>query len=320
VAEDELTQTGIRVGRWLPAVPAQPDPGSRPPAAPWRPPADTDAGGAPPGVTTPTAGSGPDRPWPGAGRRPDPAGPAHAPPAADSVADRLAHAAPAAAGAGPARAVPADPAPARRSARESVAERLPGPAAARVPATAGAAGNGRATRVRVARTRRRRRGAALAAVAVTALVLAVAYGVREAGRDHEPIVPATLPTAPAAAPAPAPPPTVVPVTANPAFPGGPLLTVDRQPVPATVDLTALGTRDWIHWGGPASGGMQRKQTGTGEIGPAVQEVARAAGDRFYEYVIHFRAPRGARLLISWRALAVAGAGTDGVTMEAVTVS
>jgi hypothetical protein len=48
-------------------------------------------------------------------------------------------------------------------------------------------------------------------------------------------------------------------------------------------------------------------------------VARATGDRFYEYVIHFRVPRGARLLISWRALAVVGAENDGVTLEAVTV-
>ncbi|MET8834294.1 hypothetical protein ABZV78_10300 [Micromonospora sp. NPDC004540] len=54
--------------------------------------------------------------------------------------------------------------------------------------------------------------------------------------------------------------------------------------------------------------------------PAVREVALAAGDRFFQYVVHFRAPRGERLLLTWRALSVVGGENDGVTLEAVTVS
>ncbi|WP_460747391.1 hypothetical protein [Micromonospora schwarzwaldensis] len=54
--------------------------------------------------------------------------------------------------------------------------------------------------------------------------------------------------------------------------------------------------------------------------PAVREVAMAQGDRFYQYVVHFRAPRGQRLLITWRALAVTGGQNDGVSLEAITVS
>ncbi|MFR9778890.1 hypothetical protein ACL02O_22920 [Micromonospora sp. MS34] len=379
MAEDELTQTGIRVGRWLPAVPAEPGREPQPPAAPRRLPAGPDDGAAPgsadpdraaPATDPPSASTGPSVPADGSAELPG----------APSV----------------------DPDPARHSARESVAERLAElvrPAAAKVRVAVGAAPDGPATRVGVARARRRRRRAVLGAAAVAALALAaLAYVGRGPRADDEPTVAAALPTVAASVPAPAPPPTVVPVTGNPAFPGGPLLSVDQQHVPALVDLTALGGRDWIHWGGLGGGSVQRKQTGTGEIvdpggarlehaasvsafawadgtpvarqegtrygvfqrgagkafslsvagsgdlrtvrlfvgafgagarldvrlssggDPAVREVALAADDRFYEYVIHFRAARGAKLLITWRALTVVGGANDGVAMEALAVS
>lgn len=377
MAEEELTQTGIRVGRWLPAVPAGPDGEPRPPTVPRRLRTGADARIEPGAADAPADGE----PFPTA----RPVAPGDDP-------------------ASMAEARGADPEPGagavRYSARKSVAARLTelvAPAAARVRVAVGAAPDGPVTRVGVARARRRRRRVALAAAALSALVLILAYAGRGARPGGTPTVPAELPTVAATAPATAPPPMVVPVTGNPAFPGGPLLDVDQQPVPALVDLTALGTRDWIHWGGLGGGSVQRKQTGTGEItdpggarlehaasvstyawtdgtpvarqegtrygvfqrgagqsfslsvagsgdlrtvrlfvgafsagarldvrlssggDPAVREVALAAGDRFYEYVIHFRAARGAKLLVTWRALTVVGGENDGVTMEALTV-
>ncbi|MEE3919886.1 hypothetical protein V2I01_21100 [Micromonospora sp. BRA006-A] len=85
----------------------------------------------------------------------------------------------------------------------------------------------------------------LAAVAVTGLVAALAYALRS---------PASPPreTAPVAAPtvqAPGDQAPVVPVTGDPVSPGGPLLDVDLAPLPGSLSLTDLGTRDWRHWGG-----------------------------------------------------------------------
>ena len=54
--------------------------------------------------------------------------------------------------------------------------------------------------------------------------------------------------------------------------------------------------------------------------PVVREVALAGGDRFYQYVIRFRAAPGDRLLIKWQALTVTGGQNDGVALQAVTVS
>ena len=54
--------------------------------------------------------------------------------------------------------------------------------------------------------------------------------------------------------------------------------------------------------------------------PVVREVALAAGDRFYQYVIRFRAAPGEQLLIRWRALTVIGGQNDGVALQAITVS
>ncbi|WP_433285673.1 hypothetical protein [Micromonospora sp. CA-244673] len=379
MAEDELTQTGIRVGGWLPAVPAEPARAPEPPPGPRRFPGDPAA--PPADAATPPAG-------PSAPPVPD-APPAE--PAAPNV--------PARAGPDAPLAAPRPVTPVRHSAPEGVAARLAGligPAAARVRTAVGAPPD-RPTRVGVARARRRRRRMILAGAALTALVLVLAYAGRGAEPDGAPALPAAAPTAAAPAPTAAPP-TVVPVTGSPALPGGPLLNLDQEPVPPAVPLTALGTRDWLHWGGAGAASAQRKQRGTGEIGdlagdrlehnagvsaltwtdgtptarqdgtrsgvfqrgagksfalsvagsgdlrtvrlfvgafsagarlevrlsgggePAVREVALAAGDRFFQYVVHFRAPRGQRLLVTWRALTVVGAENDGVTLEAVTVS
>ncbi|MFG2056775.1 hypothetical protein ACGFI9_22405 [Micromonospora sp. NPDC048930] len=378
MAEEELTQTGIRVGGWLPAVPTEPDREPQPTAVPRRLRTGPDDAPSPASAGPVDDHAGPtDEPAAGGGADPD------------GVAAQ------------PVPSPTTGPAPARHSAREGVTGRLAelvGRAAATARVAVGAAPDGPVTRVGVARARRRRRRMVLATVVLIALVLALAYAGRGPESEDGPTVPATLPTETGPAPAPAASPTIVPVTGNPAFPGGPLLSLDQQPVPALVDLTALGARDWIHWGGMGGSSVQRKQTGTGEIAdpggprlehaasvsafawtdgtplarqeatrygvfqrgagksfsvgvagsgdlrtvrlfagtfsagarldvrlstggdPAVREVALAAGDRFFEYVIHFRAPRGARLLITWRALTVVGGANEGVTMEALTVS
>jgi hypothetical protein len=240
---------------------------------------------------------------------------------------------------------------------------------------------------------------ALVGGVLTAALFVLAYPGIDTNSGRAPARPGVQPTVGTAATAPtAAAPRIVPVTGNPVSPGGPLLAVDQESVPASVDLTALGVRDWIHWGGNGAGSVQRKQVSTGEIrdpggarfehaasvssfawtdgtpiarhqanrygvfqrgasgsfavsvagsgdlrtvrlfvgafsagarldvrlsgggDPAVREVALAAGDRFFQYVIHFRAPRDAQLLVTWRALTIAGGENDGVTMEAITVS
>ncbi|WP_431874409.1 hypothetical protein [Micromonospora marina] len=257
-----------------------------------------------------------------------------------------------------------------------------------------------ATRVAAARARRRRRRVVLAAVAVTGLVAALAY----TARSPVPL-PLTRETAPVAAPGKEAPSEQAPGEQAPGeqppseqAPGGPLLDVDLAPLPGTSSLTALGTRDWRHWGGDGADSFHRKASGTGEIqdpggerlehnagagdlqwtdgtptarqegtragvfqrgagksftlgvagsgdartvrlfvgtfsagarldlslssggDPVVREVALAAGDRFYQYVIRFRAAPGERLLIRWQALTVTGGQNDGVALQAITVS
>ncbi|MEU4788465.1 hypothetical protein AB0F95_02000 [Micromonospora tulbaghiae] len=225
----------------------------------------------------------------------------------------------------------------------------------------------------------------LAAITVTGLVAALAYAARSPSAP-----PLTRGTAPVAAPgeqapneqAPsgqgpseqAPneqaPSEQAPAAGDPVSPGGPLLDVDLAPLPGSLSLTALGTRDWRHWGGDGADSFHRKASGTGEIqdpggerlehnagasdlqwtdgtptasqggtragvfrrgagksftlgvagsgdlrtvrlfvgtfsagarldlslssggDPVVREVALAAGDRFYQYVIRVRADRG----------------------------
>ncbi|WP_233563133.1 hypothetical protein [Micromonospora musae] len=50
-----------------------------------------------------------------------------------------------------------------------------------------------------------------------------------------------------------------------AAPGPPVLTVSQGEIPAEVDLTAAGPRDWVHWGLRGGGSTVRKQNGSGEI-------------------------------------------------------
>ncbi|MFG1673019.1 hypothetical protein [Micromonospora sp. NPDC049282] len=413
MAEDDSTRSGIRVGGWLPAVPVGPAATPPPPAGPRRLPEDPDVAVA---ESPAPAGPGPAGPAPTGLGPAGPSGPASGWPPARADRDaswqsgrmRSSGAYP------PGGGGVAPVAPGRHTARESLRARLAGPLAARLrggstrlraayarllgglrPAV-GSAAESPATRVGAARARRRRRRAVLATAALTASVVALAYSARPpAAPPGRPTVPAAAPTEPAPTAAP---PTVVPVTGDPALPGGPLLGVDQQPVPAAVSLTLLGTRDWRHWGGAGADSVQRKQRGTGEIqdpggarlehnagvsgltwtdgtprareegtragvfqrgagrsftlavagsgdlrtvrlfvgvfsagarldvtlsgggDPAVREVALAHGDRFYQYVIHFRTPRGQRLLISWRALTVTGGQNDGVSLEAITVS
>ncbi|MBL7253317.1 hypothetical protein [Paractinoplanes lichenicola] len=45
----------------------------------------------------------------------------------------------------------------------------------------------------------------------------------------------------------------------------PALSVSQAPVPAVVDLSALGARDWVHWGLTSPEAVNRRGGGTGEI-------------------------------------------------------
>ncbi|MER5604507.1 hypothetical protein AB0F93_02505 [Micromonospora tulbaghiae] len=290
-----------------------------------------------------------------------------------------------------------------------------------------------ATRVATARARRRRRRAVLTAITLTGLVAALAYAVRSP--TQPPLAGGSAPVAAPSEQAPneqapsgqapnkqapnnqapnnqgpngqAPsgqassgqaPSDQSPATGDPVAPGVPLLDVDLAPLPGALSLTALGTRDWRHWGGAGADSFHRKASGTGEIqdpggerlehnagacdlrwtdgtptarqdgtragvfqrgagksftlgvagsgdlrtvrlfvgtfsagarldlslssggDPAVREVALAAGDRFYQYVIRFRAAPGERLLIRWHAVTVTGGQNDGVALQAITVS
>ncbi|MEV0002216.1 hypothetical protein AB0H28_08015 [Micromonospora sp. NPDC050980] len=427
MAEDDSTRSGIRVGGWLPAAPVESAGPPPPPAGPRRLPDDPNLAAAePPTPTGPVPLVGPAAAGPGLTGLP-PAGPGLTGPASgwpSARGDLDASWPPG--GLRPIGAYPsggggaAPVAPGRHTAPESLRARLAGlagPLAVRLregatrlraayprlrggfrPA-AGSAAETPATRVGAARARRRRRRAVLATAALAASVVALAYSVRPPDAPpRRPAVPAAAPTGSMPAPTAAPP-TVVPVTGEPALPGGPLLGVDQEPVPAAVSLTLLGVRDWRHWGGAGAGSVQRKQRSTGEIqdpsgarlehnagpsgltwtdgtptvreegtragvfqrgagksfalavagsgdlrtvrlfvgafsagarldvslsggggDPAVREVALARGDRFYQFVIHFRTPRDQRLLISWRALTVTGGQNDGVSLEAITVS
>ncbi|MFF5171493.1 hypothetical protein ACFY3U_02520 [Micromonospora sp. NPDC000089] len=162
---------------------------------------------------------------------------------------------------------------------------------------------------RTARGRRRRRwlvAESLAAVAcVAALVAYLGSGPGDAPPAPDGVLPAGAPTVaapPAAAvglgasgeAAPASPglrprerppsPTAAPPS-GPATgrPGGPLLEVTQADVPATVDLTSLGARDWVHWGlrGPSS--VVRKRGGSGEIRDAGGRGARGGYDTNPEF-------------------------------------
>ncbi|MFG3685621.1 hypothetical protein [Micromonospora sp. NPDC047740] len=168
MAEDELTQTGIRVGGWLPAVSAEP---ARAPeqalTMPRRLPAD--------GETSSDRAPVRDRPDPSLVRD-------HAQPAI--VIDRPGEddpepfrspaepAAPPVTGPRPGAVAPARHS--SRSVRGRLAELL-GPAAAKVGTAVGIIPDGPVTRVGVARARRRRRRLLFGVAALAALALALAY-------------------------------------------------------------------------------------------------------------------------------------------------
>ncbi|WBB70690.1 hypothetical protein [Micromonospora sp. WMMD812] len=61
----------------------------------------------------------------------------------------------------------------------------------------------------------------------------------------------------------APSPSATPPTPN--APAPPLLTVTQGDIPAEVDLTAAGPRDWVHWGLRGGESIVRKRDGSGEI-------------------------------------------------------
>ncbi|MFC4018883.1 hypothetical protein ACFOW4_13150 [Micromonospora sp. GCM10011542] len=61
-------------------------------------------------------------------------------------------------------------------------------------------------------------------------------------------------------------PTPTPSASSPApLPAPPVLLVTRADVAAEVDLTAVGTRDWMHWGLRGGDSTVRKRDGAGEI-------------------------------------------------------
>ncbi|MET3422864.1 hypothetical protein BJ973_002076 [Actinoplanes tereljensis] len=60
--------------------------------------------------------------------------------------------------------------------------------------------------------------------------------------------------------------TTSPASSSPApKPAAPILSLTVADVPATVDLAAEGTRDWVHWGLNTAEALDRKSGGTGEI-------------------------------------------------------
>ncbi|SCG68294.1 hypothetical protein [Micromonospora coxensis] len=81
--------------------------------------------------------------------------------------------------------------------------------------------------------------------------------VTEAGVASPGLKPRQRPPSPSPSPSTSPMPTPEPVT--------PVLTVAEAEVPALVDLTGLGTRDWVHWGLVGPDRTVRKRDGSGEI-------------------------------------------------------
>ncbi|MEV4808440.1 hypothetical protein [Micromonospora avicenniae] len=94
----------------------------------------------------------------------------------------------------------------------------------------------------------------------------------EANRtDSSPAVPGLRPRRrPSASPSPS--------VTGPAAPGPPVLTVSQGEVPAEVDLTAVGHRDWVHWGLRGADSTVRKQKGSGEIVDAGGKGSRGGWD------------------------------------------
>ncbi|MEV6814987.1 hypothetical protein [Micromonospora sp. NPDC051296] len=149
----------------------------------------------------------------------------------------------------------------------------------------GPEGETRSAARRLVRVRRRRRYAVETVAALAGLLALVAYvnwssepsPEEQAESDglpavvERPSLPSREPAAPAVpglrprertpSPSPTPSPTIAP-----APPAAPLvLTVGRSDIPATVDLTEAGRRDWVHWGLGGAGATVRKRDGSAEI-------------------------------------------------------
>ncbi len=76
----------------------------------------------------------------------------------------------------------------------------------------------------------------------------------------------------------------VPPAPPPAKPDSPALSVSRGEMPAAVDLTAVGTRDWMHWGERGGRSTIRKRSGSGEIIDSGGAGRRVGWDGNQEYV------------------------------------
>ncbi|MEU4550697.1 hypothetical protein EV382_6199 [Micromonospora violae] len=85
--------------------------------------------------------------------------------------------------------------------------------------------------------------------------------------------PSPDPTPPASEPAP-----------PPARPGSTALSLSRAEMPASVDLTAVGTRDWVHFGERDGRSTIRKRSGSGEIIDGGGAGRRVGWDGNQEYV------------------------------------
>lgn len=89
------------------------------------------------------------------------------------------------------------------------------------------------------------------------------------GRPSLPSGQPTAPAVPGLRPrerSPSPSPTPALDTISPAPPAAPvLLTISRSDIPATVNLTEAGKRDWVHWGLGGAGTTVRKRDGSAEI-------------------------------------------------------
>jgi hypothetical protein len=172
---------------------------------------------------------------------------------------------------------------------------------------------------RVARARQRRRWAVEGVAVLVCLVLLVSYlatrsgpdpGDDQAGRAGEvpagaarsaahpatdgrtgeagPAMPGLRPRQRPPSPDPTPPtsaPAVPPAPpARPASPGSPVLSVTQGEMPAEVDLTAMGTRDWMHWGPRGGNSTVRTRSSSGEITDAGGAGTRVGWDGNQEYV------------------------------------
>ncbi|MGS2616484.1 hypothetical protein ACVCAH_18445 [Micromonospora sp. LZ34] len=96
--------------------------------------------------------------------------------------------------------------------------------------------------------------------------------------------PATGPASPGLQPRQRPPSPTPSAAATPGPPVRPTLSVEQRDVPARVDLTAAGARDWIHWGLRGGDSTVRKRDGSGELVDAGGRGVRGGWDANQETV------------------------------------